>query len=207
VASGNTTIYLKFPWINSSSSDKYPTVVMNFSVLKRFPPSAPTATSHFNTVIYKNDTTFIFEIDISLNHGKLAIIDKAMVYYTEAGSNYYYLKMTFKNEGSSDDYIDVNYDDVSTNDAIPASFSYNNMVLNELPQTEQTYSNSTLYFRSSLLDIVRPGNGAKSFAFTSWSAQNPGNTYEHLYPGTKTSWASSPITVVSGVYAWEYSGQ
>jgi hypothetical protein len=206
--SGTITFYLKFPFIDNSTGAEYPSVILNFRVKKGMPNSLTGGTSYFKATIYRQDVEFLPEIDISLNHGMLVFYGRAVVYYTDGdGVNHYYLKLTFVNS-SSNVYMDVNYFDMSTNDNIPADFSYDNMLLTVLPSTEYSYPEYNFSFKSVTMDQMRLSpTGNRQPVITNSNSDNPGVTHKHLYPDTSGSWSSTKIQIgTSDFYMWTYSG-
>jgi hypothetical protein len=206
--SGVAIIYLNFPLITSPAPEIYASLVMNFSILKKFPLHVQRGISYFKAEIYNDNLGALkAEIDVSLNHGKFNINDKKIVYYTEGESNHYYLKLQIQNTGSSNDYFDIKYPDISSNVAIPEDFSYDNMILHQLPGTEQIYENCEIFMRHACLDAARlSGVGPGAVVITTSGSSNPGSTLPNIYPDTASKWLSPPTQIgETGYYIWKYT--
>jgi hypothetical protein len=203
--SGTTSIYLKMPIIYYSSS-VLSSIKLNFNILRGRPLNNEHGVSYFTAVIYREElSTLKTDLDMSLNHGKIAISDKKIVYYIDEESrNHHYLKISISDLVSTT-YYDVKYTDVSSELGISDDFTYDNMILTELPGTEITYPESTIYLRTSALDQVKLSSGETIVIITSSNSQAPSALRPDLYPDTVGKW-SSPVEIgTSGYYMWKYT--
>jgi hypothetical protein len=201
VESGNIICYFKFPWIPNAA---HSIVTLNFSFLKKYPVAQSTGISYFKVILYNNDDggSMIGEIDSSLNHARININQKKIVYYTDAGKKYYYFKIGFENTGSNI-YAETTYNDISTTDAIPPDFSLEDMVLFELPKAETEFSTASIYIRTAALDIASMSGSTTVGVITS-SNDNPGVTHPWLYPSTTGSWDPKTAIASTGFNIWTY---
>jgi hypothetical protein len=139
-------------------------------------------------------------IDTTLNHGKFVINEKKIVSFPLTGVPPFYLKLVFP---ASSSMIKVTYNDISTNDIIPADFNYDDIIIITPPMEEEVWENQTVKIVNPFIDAMLSGAGTYVIpVITNTGSYDPSITHPYLYPDTANHWALK--TIMTGLYAWTY---
>jgi hypothetical protein len=202
--------YIKLPFTASQLETTASVSIINLSITYRDALDSVFKTSYFKISVqntygsgYGIPTTIKANINTTNNNAMIYFQTKSIVYCTVESKIYYYLKLKVIDDYSSETVFDVTYADISSNSAIPEELTYDSMIVTTLPATESTYDKQNVVVSTSFLDAVMH-NPNRLFVLTN-STINPGTTHNYLYPDTDNNWTAGP-TIVSGIYAWKYSG-
>jgi hypothetical protein len=157
----------------------------------------PYDVSYFKIRVYATGNMIYVDFDNTLNHAKILFKNTAVVKYTDAdtGEEFFYLKLFYANTLSS--YHTVSLEDISTTNAFPTGFKFENMLVKDL--TADVYDNAVFKIVNAYQDAIRK-NGTVCLGIIGDGEDAPNLTHAHLYEGL-TSWTKT--TLATGIYAWK----